>query len=222
MKPNPQPALRSPQSALRSPQSALRSLIRAASWHRRKLAVIAAVLAVLTGVNAAAPQPPDTVTVLRAVEPLPGGGPVSATQVRLEPVVAGAVPDGALTDFGQALGRIVAAPVPKGQVLTGADLVGDRTLRPGRVLAPVRLADSGLAAVLRPGDLIDIVAADGQGGPATTVARGVRLVTIPATDGTTSRPDSGVGVLVLVEVEVVTALELARAGSASTLTVIWR
>ena len=203
------------------PRSALRSLIRAVSWHRRKLAVVAAVLAVLTGITAAAPQPPDTVTVLRAVEPLPGGSTVRGVEVRVEEVAAGAVPDEALTDPAQAVGRIVAAPVPKGQVLTEADLVGDRTLRPGRVLAPVRLADAGLAAVLRPGDLIDIVAADGQGGPATTVARGVRLVTIPATDGS-ARADSGAGVLLLIEVEPETALDLARAGSSSSLTVIWR
>ncbi len=208
MKPNPPPALR--------------SLIRAVSWHRRKLAVIAAVLAVLTGINAAAPRPPDTVTVLRATEALPGGSAVAATQVRLEAIAAGAVPEDAFTDPAQALGRIVAAPVPKGQVLTDFDLVGDRSLRPGRVLAPVRLADSGLAAVLRPGDLIDIVAADGQGGPATAVARGVRLVTIPATDGPDARADSAAGVLLLVEVDDETALALARAGSASALTVIWR
>ncbi|WP_152361340.1 SAF domain-containing protein [Microlunatus speluncae] len=205
-----------------NPPSALRSLIRAVSWHRRKLAVIAAVLAVLTGINAAAPRAPDTVTVLRAVEFLPGGGPVAATQVRLEAVVAEAVPEDALTDPAQAVGRILAAPVPKGQVLTGSDLVGDRTLRPGRVLAPVRLADSGLAAVLRPGDVIDIVAADGQGGPAGTVARGVRLVTIPGADGSTGRSDSAAGVLVLVEVDDETALGLARAGSTSALSVIWR
>lgn len=212
MKPNPRSTLPSP----------LRSLLRAVSWHRRKLAVIAAVLAVLTGINAAAPRPPDTVAVLRAVESLAGGEPVRTAQVRLEDVAAGAVPEEALTDPSQAVDRVLAAPVPKGQVLTRADLIGDRTLRPGRVLAPVRLADSGLAAVLRPGDLIDIVAADGQGGPATTVAEGVRVITIPATDGTTTRPDSGAGVLVLVEVDDATALELARAGSAASLSVIWR
>lgn len=212
MKPNPRSSLPSP----------LRSLLRAVSWHRRKLAVIAAVLAVLTGINAAAPRPPDTVAVLRAVESLAGGEPVRTAQVRLADVAAGAVPEEALTDPTQAVDRILAAPVPKGQVLTEADLIGDRTLRPGRVLAPVRLADAGLAAVLRPGDLIDIVAADGQGGPATAVAEGVRVITIPATDGTTTRPDSGAGVLVLVEVDGATALELARAGSRSSLSVIWR
>ena len=39
----------------------LQSIRRAAKWHRRKLAVVAAVAAVLTGINAALPPDPPTV-----------------------------------------------------------------------------------------------------------------------------------------------------------------
>lgn len=203
------------------PGRALRSLARVVSWHRRKLAVIAAVLAVLTGINAAAPRPAETITVLRAGQLLPGGSPITESQLRLEAVPIGSVPEDALTDPGQALGRIVSAPVPKGQVLTGYDLVGERSLRPGRVLAPVRLSDPGLAVVLRPGDVIDIVASDGQSGAATIVAREARVVTIPAMGESIGRSDTGSGVLLLVEVDGETATALARAAGTSSLTVIW-
>lgn len=204
------------QSGLRQ---AWRSLARAVSWHRRKLAVVAAVLAVLTGINAAAPRPPDTVTVLRAVELLPGGSPVAEGQVRAAEVAAGSVPDEALTEPAQVIGRLVAAPVPAGQVLTGYDLVGERSVGPGRLLAPVRLADPGLAAVLRPGDRVDLLAADGQGGPVRTVAEQARIVTIPASDDPAR--EAG-GVLVLVEADAETAAELARAANVSTLSVLLR
>lgn len=198
---------------------AWRSLARAVSWHRRKLAVVAAVLAVLTGINAAAPRPPDTVTVLRATELLPGGSPVTESQVEAAAVPADAVPEEALTDPAQALGRLIAAPVPAGQVLTGYDLVGERSVGPGRLLAPVRLADPGLATVLRPGDRVDILAADGQGGPVRTVAERARIVTIPA--AADSARDAG-GVLLLVEADAETAAELARAAGSSTLSVLLR
>ncbi|GAB3742427.1 SAF domain-containing protein [Microlunatus parietis] len=210
---------RQPGPRQAGPRHAWRSLARAVSWHRRKLAVVAAVLAVLTGINAAAPRPPDTVTVLRATELLPGGSPVTEGQVRASPVAAGSVPDDALTDPDQVVGRLVVAPVPAGQVLTGYDLLGEQSVGPGRVLAPVRLADSGLAAVLRPGDRVDVLAADGQGGPVRTVVERARIVTIPAA-GDVSR-DTG-GVLLLVEADAETAAELARAAGSSTLTVLLR
>lgn len=201
------------------PSQAWRGLARAVSWHRRKLAVVATVLAVLTGVNAAAPRPPESVTVLRATELLSGGSPVVAGQIRAAEVPVGSIPDDALTDPGQAIGRIVTAPVPAGQVLTSYDLVGDRSVGPGRLLVPVRLADPGLAAVLRPGDRVDVVATDGQGGPARIVAEQARIVTIP-TAGDVTR-EAG-GVLLLVEADAETAVELVRAGSSSTLTVLLR
>lgn len=203
---------------------ALRSLARAVSWHRRKLAVVAAVLAVLTGINAAAPRPPDASPVLRAVDLVAGGDRLTADLVRLELVPVDAIPEGALTDPAQALGRTVAAAIPQGQVLTEHDLVGKRSVSPGRVLTPVRLADPGLGALLRPGDQVDIVATDGQNGAATIVAPGARIVTIPASDdqGTMPRSDSGSGVLLLVEVDTKTATALAEAGSTSALTVLWR
>src|SRR5690606_30581496 len=162
-----------------------------------------------------------TVTVLRAVEPLPAGSRAAPGQVRAVPLPADAVPEQALTDPAQMSGRIIAATVPVGQVLTEPDLVAGRSLRPGAVLAPVRLSDPGLAAVLRPGEVIDIVATDGRSGAAEIVAEAVRLVTLPELGEAAGRADAG-GVLLLIETDAGTATELARAAATSTLSVIWR
>ncbi len=72
----------------------LRALARAASWHRRKLAVLAAIAAVLTGISAAAPEGPAMITVVKAKSQLPGGTVVSASDLVLDRVVAADAPKG--------------------------------------------------------------------------------------------------------------------------------
>ena len=94
-------------------------------------------------------------------------------------------------------------------------------LRRGRVLAPLRLADAEATALLRAGDVVDVLAADPQAEQAFVAGRGVRVVTVPAP----ADPDAGAdpaGALVLVEVDSETARVLARAAVSATLTVIWR
>ncbi len=188
------------------------------SWHRRKLAVLAAVTAVLASVAAATPSPPDTVSVVRLDLSLPGGAVLAAGDLDLAEVPTDAVPDGALADPGQAVGRMLSGPGARGQVLTGLALVALRTSGAGRVVAPVRLADPDVAALVRPGDRVDVLAADPQSPEAAVVASGVRVLTVPQRDPTAAGPD---GVLVLLEVDRRTASALARAAVSATLSVIW-
>jgi Flp pilus assembly protein CpaB len=89
------------------------------------------------------------------------------------------------------------------------------------VIAPLRLADTGLATLLRPGDVVDVIAADAQAEQAAVVAAGARVVTIP------ELPDEGVGpapegVLVLIDVDSRTASVVAHAAASATLSIIWR
>ncbi|MFF0724770.1 hypothetical protein [Streptomyces sp. NPDC004134] len=52
------------------------------------------------------------------------------------------------------------------------------------VLAPVRLADAGVVGLLKPGDVVDVLAVDAEdGGPARVVARAARVAEIPGTAG---------------------------------------
>ena len=52
-----------------------------------------------------------------------------------------------------------------------------------RVLAPVRIADPATVRLLRPGDRVDVLAADDAGGPARVIARHARVRQVPDGDG---------------------------------------
>jgi Flp pilus assembly protein CpaB len=200
----------------------LRALARAASWHRRKLAVLAAAAAVLTGVSAAAPEGPAMITVVKAKAQLPGGTVVSASDVVLDRVAASDVPEGVLTDPLALLGKTLAAPVAENQMLTPLVVTAARTsVSQGHVIAPLRLADTALAALLRPGDVVDVIAADAQAEQAAVVAAGARVVTIPELPDERASPGPE-GALVLIDVDAQTASVLAHAAAAATLSIIWR
>lgn len=190
------------------------------SWHRRKLAVLAVLAAVLTGLAAAAPEGPPTISVVRATEALEGGVRLSADDLEVAEVVAADAPDQAVTDRAELVGRVLAAPVPRGQVLTALAVVSARA-SPGRVLAPLRLSDPDAVALLRAGDVVDVLAADAQSEQAFVAGRAVRVVTVPIPPDPESGADPA-GALVLVEVDAETARVLARAAVSATLSVIWR
>ena len=198
----------------------LRALGRAVSWHRRPLAAVAAAPAVLTGVSAAVPAGPPERTVLVAAHEVPGGTVLAAADLERRSLRTSDLPTGALDAAEPVVGRAVTAPLAEGQVLTPLALVAPRAgPPPGRVVAPVRLSDAGLVALLRPGDVVDLVGTDDQGGGASVVARSARVVTVPRVeaDTTTGSP----GGLVLVEVPRGAATDLARAAVAGPLTLTW-
>ncbi|MEU3840831.1 hypothetical protein AB0E88_12460 [Streptomyces sp. NPDC028635] len=103
---------------------------------------------------------------------------------------------------------------------TGPDRVrGHPPGRPagGTVAAPVRIADAGTVRLLRPGDRVDVIAAeDGTGGgDARVVARGARVARLPeVTDDVT-----GGGTLVVLSVPRATAARLVGASATARLAV---
>jgi pilus assembly protein CpaB len=198
------------------------ALARAASWHRRKLAVLAALAAVLTGISAAAPDGPAMITVVKARSQLPGGTVVSAADLVLDRVAASDIPEGALTDPDALIGKTLAAPVAENQILTPLTASVVRTsVSPGHVIAPLRLADTALRALIRPGDVVDVIAANTQAEQAVVVAAGARVVTIPDLPDDRAGPSPD-GALVLIDVDAQTASIVAQAAASSTLSVIWR
>ena len=80
------------------------------------------------------------------------------------------------------------------------------------VTAPVRVADAATVRLLRPGDRVDVIAADG-GGEARIVAAGARVTRVPDVDPTES------GALLVLSVPRPTAARLAGAGASSRLAV---
>lgn len=203
--------------APRSSRHPWRSLLRAASWHRRPLAVLAAVATVLSGLAATVPPGPPTTTVVRTRVALAAGTLLGPEHVETVPMARSAVPDQAL-DAEAVAGQRLAGPVSARQVLTAPSLLSERSLRPpGRVLAPVRVADAEVVALLRPGEEVDVLAAETQTGRSSTVAAGARVVAVPPP----TEEQRGAGALVMLEVDRSSVPGLARALSTSTLTVIW-
>ena len=199
----------------------LRDLRRAASWHRRKLAIVAAIAAVLTAVAAAAPQAPPTLRVVRATTDLTSGAIVRSSDITVSSVAEDALPRGALVDPTAVVGRRSIGPVAEGQVLTALDLSGTSWgIGPGHVIAPLRLADPEVAFLLQPGSIINVIAADPEG-QANVVAAGVRVLLVPAPPaGEGARTADGA--LVLVDVDAETATLLAQAAATTRISVVLR
>ncbi len=197
----------------------LRLLARAALWHRRKLAVLAAAAAVLTGLAATAPPAPPTTTVVRARSDLVGGAVLGADDLEAVALPRDGLPEQASGDLDALVGRRLAGPVPRHQVLTPVALATVSAVGPGHVLAPVRLSDAEVVALLRPGDRVDVVAVAGETGATTTVARSVRVVTVPAVDP--DQQGASTGALVVLDVAEPGVESLTRAAGGGTLTVVW-
>ncbi len=87
------------------------------------------------------------------------------------------------------------------------------------VTAPVRIADGATVRLLRPGDRVDVIAAEESAtgaGTARVVARGARVSKVPTVSATES------GALIVLTVPRRTATRLAGAGATSRLAVtLW-
>ncbi|MCT9108319.1 hypothetical protein ACFWD7_21990 [Streptomyces mirabilis] len=80
------------------------------------------------------------------------------------------------------------------------------------VAAPVRIADAATVRLLRPGDRVDVIAADG-GGEGRVIAAGARVAEVPDFAATET------GALVVLSVPRATAARLAGAGTTARLAV---
>src|SRR3954454_8145642 len=162
-------------------------------WHRRTIAAVLVGLALLASLSALAPKRPPTRMVWTAAHDLAGGAPIRAADVALSRLPVTAVPAGALQAGSTVVGRLLAAPVRRGEPLTDVRLLGPSLLaalgRAGQVAVPVRLADGAAAAALaRPGEVVDVLAVGSLDDSAvsadpTVVAGAVTVLTVPGRDG---------------------------------------
>jgi Flp pilus assembly protein CpaB len=138
----------------------LRRRLRVLTWRaRRPLAALCAGLAALVAVDLARPAELPTAHVLVAARDLAPGAELTDADVSLDAVPLSLLPAG-LAAPEDVLGRRLAVPVPAGLPVVAELLVDDATTGPpGTVVVPVRFADTGVAAVLRPGMRVDVVAA---------------------------------------------------------------
>jgi Flp pilus assembly protein CpaB len=135
-------------------------------WSRTVLArrIAAGGLVVLAGVAALRPDPDgDRARVVVAARDLSPGNALTADDLRLETRLVPTVPDGSQSDVGAVVGSTLAGPARRGEVLTDVRLLGRRLAEsaagPGARIVPVHPADSALIDLVRPGDVVDVVAA---------------------------------------------------------------
>ncbi len=135
-------------------------------WSRTVLArrIAAGALVLLAGVAALRPDPDDDRTsVVVASRDLMPGAELTADDVRIETRSVPTVPDGSRTDVGSVVGATLAGPARRGEVLTDVRLLGRRLAEsaagPDARIVAVHPADSALIDLVRPGDVVDVVAA---------------------------------------------------------------
>lgn len=212
--------------------------------HRRGVAAALIGLAVLMFAQALQPPGAATVPVVAAAAAMPAGHLIAAGDLRIVDWPEQHQPADGFADPQEAVGRITATAIDPGEALGP-----NRVMSPGVlgglagsaesdvVAVGVRLADPGEARLLRPGDVIDLLAARGAGPTdgeheasartsAETVAKAVRVLAIPRpddeSDGVLGGRSSGSldgGALIVLAVDESTSRRIAAASANSRLSV---
>ncbi len=151
----------------------------------RRLA--AAALVVLAGITALRSNPGgDRADVVVAARDLGPGVLLTVDDIRLEKRLAAMVPDGSQGELDVVLGATLAGPVRRGEVLTDVRLLGSRlaesTAGPDARIVPLHPVDSALIDLVRPGDVVDVLAAPDTGSEARprVVATNAIVVSVSA------------------------------------------
>lgn len=159
---------------------------------------------------------PAVVPVAVSVRDLPAGTVLTSGDLAVVELPAAFAPAGTVADAAQLVRRVLAGSVRAGEPISDARLVGPgltALLPDGQVAAPVRLADLAIAALVRSGDRIDVLATAPDAAAAEVVAGGALVL---AADETGEESSAG---LLLIAVDGPTAARLAAAATTATLTV---
>ncbi|GAA3218332.1 hypothetical protein GCM10010488_17440 [Oerskovia jenensis] len=156
--------------------STARRRLRALVWRSRLVALaLGCGLVAAVVVERLSPPPPDTRPVVVSARDVDAGTVLDEKDVRVVHVAAPLAPDTALTRVSDAVGRTTSVALPPGQALTPSLVAaGDlaATAPAGTVVAPVRLSDPDVAALLHPGDRVDLLASTGSTGSTGDPANG--------------------------------------------------
>jgi hypothetical protein len=150
----------------------------------------AVVLVLVAGVIAVAPPAASAgEPVLALVRDLPTGAVIEPGDVQI--VQAADPPDGVARDPTAVIGRILAGPARRGEIVTDVRLVDPAgpAPGPGRVAVPIRPADPAIVDLLGPGMHVAVVLV-GEEGTATLLATDavVLVITPPSERGDADRP----------------------------------
>ncbi len=150
-----------------SPLTRLSSALRP-DWARTVAArrVMAGALVLLAAAAALRADPRgEQVEIIVAARDLAPGVQLTVDDVRLETRTATTAPDGSQSDLAAVVGATLAGPARRGEALTDVRVLGSRlaeaTVGPNGRIVPLHLADTALIDLIRPGDVVDVLAADG-------------------------------------------------------------
>ncbi|EID18272.1 SAF domain-containing protein [Mycolicibacterium phlei] len=198
-----------------SPITRLTSALRP-DWSRtvaaRRTAAVGLVL--LAAVAALRPDPDDArIDVVVAARDLAPGAALTADDVRLATLAATTVPDGATTEVDAVVGTTLAGPVRRGEALTDVRLLSprlaDAAAGPDARIVPLSPAQDSVLDLIRPGDVVDVLAAapDTDAAPRVVASGAVVVLVSPKPTGTAAGADR----VVLVALPVRAAIDLAAA-----------
>jgi Flp pilus assembly protein CpaB len=157
--------------------------------------ILAATLAALAGFLLIRGDPgAHRVAAMVAARDLAPGHAVTAADLRTAEFAADALPSGVVHTPDPLVGATLTAAMRSGEIFTDLRVVGPRlaAVAAGASdarIVPIHLADNAVADILRPGDRVDVVAAE-SGTPAAPVpqapphplAAGAIVVSVPATE----------------------------------------
>lgn len=197
-----------------NPAEFLNRLTRTIRWHRRALGAVAAVVCLFAVLSALAPPKPETAAALVANRALTAGSLIAEGDLRVIDMPADLIPEGALAQPSEVVGRTLTAALTEGSVLTTASTLSGRegVAGPDERLVPFRVPDATTAALLQVGDRISVVGATVDG-TAVDLATGVRVAALPAAASSGGLAGGESGALVVVAADVQTAATLAAAST---------
>lgn len=151
-----------------SPARRLAELLRP-DWSRTVAArrAAAGALVLLAAVAALRPDPDrERADVVVAARDLAPGAELTGDDVRVESLTATTIPDGAAGDPATVIGATLTGPARRGETLTDVRLLSPRLAEaaagPNARIVPVHLDESAVLDLVRPGDVVDVIAAGAE------------------------------------------------------------
>ena len=150
-------------------------------WLSRRRPVVAALItfAVVLALSAIVGRHSPTTSVVIMARDVAAGTSLTRDDVTTAELNDELLPSTAVRAIDDIVGRVSTGPLAQHEVLTSTKVVSAHSA--GSMAVPIRLADPRVAQLLRPGDVVDVVASlsgDGQVRPAQLLAAGVRVVTV--------------------------------------------
>lgn len=141
----------------------------------------------LAAVAALRPDPSDgRADVVVAARDLPPGIELTLADLRIESRSATTLPDGSQTETKELIGATLAGPARRGEVLTDVRVLSSRladaAVGPDARVVPVHLADAALLELVRPGDVVDVLAVSDPAGSGPTDGSAAQRPRVVATN----------------------------------------